>query len=115
MSSSFGDRSQRILVIGEDQEVHHEFRKILDAKNAGFAGEQTSVTDRIGFPQGRTYEIHTAYKGEEGLSKVQQALAENRPYAVAIIDHGVETAADGIETTRRLWKLCPDLQVVICT
>jgi PAS domain S-box-containing protein len=115
MSSSFGDRSQRILVIGNDPAMHHEFRKILDAQNAGFAGEQTCLTGSIGFPQGRTYEIHPASQSEEGVRMVQQALEAGHPYAVAFIDEGVETAGDGLETTRRLWKLCPDLQVVICT
>src|SRR6185503_5758416 len=37
------------------------------------------------------------------------------PYAMAFIDVRMPPGWDGIETTARLWGICPDLQVVICT
>ena len=46
---------------------------------------------------------------------VQEAMAEAHPYAVAFIDLTYPNRWDEIETTRQLWKVCPDLQVVICT
>ena len=61
------------------------------------------------------FEIDLALQGKEGLQRVQQALAEGRPYAMAFIDVRMPPGWDGIETTGRIWRVDPDLQVVICT
>ena len=46
---------------------------------------------------------------------VEQALKENRPYAMAFVDVRMPPGWDGIETISRIWKVQPDLQIVICT
>ena len=69
-------------------------------------------------PEKSTYagfELDSAYQGQEGLEMVKQALAVGRPYGVAFIDVRMPPGWDGIETTARLWEVCPELQVVICT
>ena len=62
-----------------------------------------------------TFEVDSAFQGEEGLAKVKEALQKGRPYAVAFIDVRMPPGWDGIETTVRIWEACPDLEVVICT
>ena len=40
---------------------------------------------------------------------------EGRPYALAFVDIRMPPGIDGVETTARLWKADPDLQVVLCS
>ena len=46
---------------------------------------------------------------------VKQSLAESRPFAMAFLDVRMPPGWDGVETAARLWEVCPDLQIVICT
>ena len=46
---------------------------------------------------------------------VVRALAEGRPYAMAFMDYRMPPGWDGVETTKRIWQVCPELQIVICT
>ena len=46
---------------------------------------------------------------------VKQALAENRPYALAFVDVRMPPGWDGVETIARIWEVDPELQIVVCT
>jgi DNA-binding LytR/AlgR family response regulator len=61
------------------------------------------------------FEIDSALQGEEGLSKVQQSIAAERPYALAFVDMRMPPGWNGVETISHLWKADPALQIVICT
>jgi signal transduction histidine kinase/AmiR/NasT family two-component response regulator len=108
---------QRVLVIDDNFSIHEDFRKILCpasteaidlARAALFREEPAAVTQ----PR---FTVDSAFQGEEGCALVESALAEGRPYAVAFIDVRMPPGIDGIETAERLWQICPELQVVICT
>lgn len=62
-----------------------------------------------------TYHIDCAFQGEEGLKMVKESLRKNEPYAVAFVDVCRPPGWDGIETVYRIWKLYPEIQIVICT
>ena len=66
-------------------------------------------------PKGYRFEVDSAFQGEEGLQCVGTALKEGRPYAVAFVDIRMPPGMDGVETTERLWREDPDLQVVLCS
>jgi PAS domain S-box-containing protein len=59
--------------------------------------------------------MESAFQGEEGLTKVERALAAEKPYALAFVDMRMPPGWDGLETIRRLWQVYPELEVVICT
>ena len=109
-------RNRRILIIDDNQAIHTDFRKILCADHGSELKDMEatlfgqSVTNRR--PQ---YEIDSAYQGQEGVAKVDQARAEGRPYARAFVDERMPPGWDGVETTSRIWKICPDTQIVLCT
>ncbi len=115
-------RNRRLLVIDDNRAIHEDVRKILcpsvsegasamDALEAELLGDsrRPSARDRIRF------EVDSAYQGREGLTLVEKACAEHRPYAMAVVDVRMPPGWDGIETTAALWKVQPDLQIVICT
>jgi two-component system sensor histidine kinase/response regulator len=66
-------------------------------------------------PPAANYPVDSAHQGREGLALVQKAVAEKRPYAMAFVDVRMPPGWDGVETTLELWKVAPDLQIVICT
>lgn len=107
-------RNGRILVVDNDRSAHVEFRKILCG---GVTCDQPATTLLSGFSaNGRPqYELDSAFEGEEALKLVEQAVAEGRPpYAVAFIEACMD-GWDGIETTAKIWEICPNMQVVLCS
>src|SRR6266496_4064243 len=119
MSDTTRHKNRRILVIDDNRAIHDDFRKIL-AGHSGFASTLDEFESEL-FGRNASknmlpaFEIDSAYQGQEGLDRVKQALTENRPYAIAFIDVRMPPGWDGIETAVRIWEVCPDLQVVICT
>jgi len=108
----------RILVIDDTPEIHEDFRKILcpakrtlelDEDEAAIFGGSTTVESAPAF------QVDSAFQGQEGLAKVQQANAAGRPYALAFIDGRMPPGWDGVETIAHIWQTYPELQVVICT
>jgi PAS domain S-box-containing protein len=115
------ERNLRILVIDDNRAIHDDFRKILchPAKADPLAQVENLLFDG---PAGSgeaarrlDYEIDSAYQGQEGLARAEEAQRAGRPFAMAFIDVRMPPGWDGIETTARLWEACPDIQVVICT
>ncbi|HKS36748.1 MAG TPA: histidine kinase dimerization/phospho-acceptor domain-containing protein, partial [Verrucomicrobiae bacterium] len=111
--------NRRILVIDDNRAIHQDFRKILSPAPSSEAALGNVEAALFGEASSGgvlpSYEVDSAYQGQEGLEKVIQATKDNRPYALAFIDVRMPPGWDGVETAARLWEVCPDLQVVICT
>ena len=108
----------RILIIDDNAAIHEDFRKILcpEAATAVLdAMEATLFGSKVPQRLNTEFEIDSAFQGQEALIKVEQALAEKRPYALAFVDGRMPPGWDGVETIVQLWRAHPELQVVICT
>ncbi len=112
-------KNRRILLIDDSENIHKDFQMIL-AK----ADTDTSVLhetkaaifgDTSRSPQRISFELDSAFQGQDGLEKVRQALGEGRPYAMAFVDIRMPPGWDGVETIQRIWQVYPELEVVICT
>ena len=111
--------NRRILLVDDTDSIHQDFRKILmppvddepglDLMEAALFGGDAKA------PQQPSFELDCVYRGQEGLVLVEQALARDRPYALAFIDMRMPQGWDGVETIEHLWKVDPSLQVVVCT
>ena len=109
--------THRILVIDDNPAIHQDYRKILVADGkaliseaeAGRFGEQQPDTARPRF------DMDSAMQGRDGVELARAALAEGRPYSVAFVDMRMPPGWDGLETVEQLWKIDPDVQVVICS
>ncbi|MEQ2006920.1 MAG: response regulator [Limisphaerales bacterium] len=115
MISPITKPNRRILVVDDNAAIHADFRKILGAPEAADAELDAAESKLFGRQQAVAFEIDTASQGAEGLKMVERSLAEGRPYAMAFMDFRMPPGWDGIETTKRIWQVCPDLQIVICT
>ncbi len=109
----------RILIIDDNQSIHQDFAKILTKATADDAElyELEAVPFGTTEPQSSllSFALDYATQGAEGVTRVEQALAKNRPYALAFVDGRMSPGMDGIETIQELWKKDPELQIVLCT
>jgi CheY-like chemotaxis protein len=112
--------NNRILIIDDNPSIHDDFRKILGPADAKLAQELDAdeaelFGERSDSTRPWSFQIDSAFQGQEGLDKVREAFAKGEPYAVAFVDVRMPPGWDGIETIARIWKEFPDLQIVICT
>ena len=111
----------RILVVDDNQAVHEDYRKVLEKpQDDGLLDEMESLLfngDSSQQPQAPNFDfqIDSAFQGEEGLELVKKSLADDSPYAIAFIDMRMPPGWDGIKTAKEIWKIDPNLPVVICT
>jgi len=112
-------KNRRILLIDDNESIHRDFQTILgstdadtavlDEAKAAIFGGTSNLSQQVDF------ELDSAFQGQEGLEKVQKALGEGRPYAMAFVDIRMPPGWDGVEAIRRIWRTYPELEVVICT
>src|SRR5688572_1201967 len=112
--------NRRLLVIDDNRAIHDDFRKILAprASTSPLDDLEAALFGGVAGPAVTThhaFEIDSAFQGAEGLQLVQQAAAAGRPYAMVFVDMRMPPGWDGLQTTKELWTVAPDLQVVICT
>lgn len=121
MNNNNNDSVPRILVVDDNAAIHEDFRKIFgggtkvsplaDLEEELFSDKAEAATAG---PAER-FRVEFASQGPEALEKVEAALKAGDPYAVAFVDVRMPPGWDGVETLERIWKVCPDLQAVICT
>jgi diguanylate cyclase (GGDEF)-like protein len=109
--------TQRLLMIDDNPAIHQDYRKILidrgdtqiSAAEAALFGEPQSTVARPAF------DVDSAMQGREGVELARCALVEGRPYSVAFVDMRMPPGWDGLETIENLWKVDPEIQVVVCS
>lgn len=109
--------NRRILIIDDTPSIHQDFRKILGPDTEGeqsLAGTEEALFGTQQ-PARLTFQLDSAYQGQEALEMVKRAQAEGRPYAMAFTDMRMPPGWDGLETIEQLWKIDPHLQIALCT
>ena len=119
MEQNEEERNRRILIIDDNEAIHKDFRSILgkvdsnkvnvDDEEAAIFGSESST------PAKESFELDSAFQGQEGLELIRKALQDGHPYAMAFVDVRMPPGWDGIETIQHIWEEYSDLQVVICT
>jgi diguanylate cyclase (GGDEF)-like protein len=109
--------THRLLMIDDNPAIHEDYRKILtgrddtqiSAAEAALFGEPQSAVSRPAF------DLDAAMQGRDGVELARRALVEGRPYSVAFVDMRMPPGWDGLETIENLWKVDPEIQVVVCS
>jgi diguanylate cyclase len=112
--------NRRVLIIDDNEAIHRDFRKVLggaaelaaERELDDLESELLGTTERSAMP---TFEVDTAFQGEEGVRLAEAAFREGRPYAVAFVDMRMPPGWDGLKTIEHLWKVDGGIQVVICS
>jgi diguanylate cyclase (GGDEF)-like protein len=109
----------RVLTIDDNPAIHEDFKKILsrdtNADTALAAEEALILGDALPQNEDSRFELCSALQGAAGVELAREARAEGRPFAVAFIDMRMPPGWDGLKTIEELWKVDPDVQVVICS
>jgi CheY-like chemotaxis protein len=103
----------RILVVDDNQNIHRDFRKIIELAGAGISLvvlERNVLGDVVPPPEPSEFELAFAISGEAAAALVKSAVASARPFAMAFVDMRMP-GWDGLETAEQLWKLQSDLAV----
>ena len=114
--------SNRVLLIDDNAAIHGDFRKVLSADAQDGAQETLARLEADLFGEAAktagarpNFEVDSAYQGKEGVAMVRAALERGQPYAMAFVDMRMPPGWDGLQTIEELWKVDPELQVVICS
>ncbi|ABM39340.1 ATP-binding response regulator [Polaromonas naphthalenivorans] len=110
-------QNRRILLIDDMPSIHEDFRKILAPRPAAreLDNFEAALFGQAEAPACDGYELDSAYQGRDGVAMVEAAVQAGRPYAMAFVDMRMPPGWDGVETIERLWRIDPQVQVVICT
>jgi len=110
----------KILIVDDNQLIHDDFEKILaqdvhlselvEVESLLFGDTTSPAMD----PQIESSLSH-AFQGEDAVKLVKQAMAEGVPFDIAFVDMRMPPGWDGVKSIEELWKIDPELQVVICT
>ena len=110
--------NRRVLIIDDSDAIHSDFRKTLKgnveesslaAADAALFGDEEMSGPSV------TFEVDSAMQGQEGYELVKTARSEGNPYALAFLDMRMPPGWDGLETLEHLFKVDPEIQVVVCT
>jgi PAS domain S-box-containing protein len=111
------EKNRRILVVDDNITIHADFQKILapnsptsqlDAGEAALWGQRPVKT-------WANFSLSFASQGKQAVEIVQTAFGTGLRYSVVFMDVRMPPGMDGVETSVELWKIDPDLQIVICT
>ncbi len=115
------EKNNRILIVDDNESIHDDFQKILTPRvsstelsdlAADIFGSSSTIQME---PTESLYELDFATQGLQGVQKVKDSLIAQKPYALAFVDMRMPPGWDGLETIEHMWKVDPNILVVICT
>jgi CheY-like chemotaxis protein len=114
---------KRLLVIDDSEAIHLDFRRILSLEQRQPRADIDVLEEALfGAPLSRAstadaleFELDSAFQGQEGLTRVRQALEAGTPYSLIFLDYRMPPGWNGAETLRRLRQVAPSLRVVLCS
>jgi diguanylate cyclase len=113
--------SNRVLLIDDNASIHGDFRKVLSIDAEDGTQETLALLEADLFGEAKTaslrpnFEVDSAYQGKDGVAMAREALERGQPYAMAFVDMRMPPGWDGLQTIEELWRVDPDVQVVICS
>ena len=106
----------RLLMIDDNPRIHEDYRKILAGRDqVSVSSAEAALFGKQTQQEGPTFDMDSAMQGRDGVERARRALDEGRPYSVAFVDMRMPPGWDGLETIEQLWKIDPEVQVVVCS
>lgn len=115
--------THRILIADDNASIHSDIKTILSGTRHAsvelrelerelFEDEthlEGSATDKYG------YVYDHAYQGEDAVELVRKALEEGNRYSLVFMDVRMPPGMDGIQATRAIREIDPDVEIVLST
>lgn len=118
----YQNKEKRILIVDDNESIHQDFKKVLQAKNTDVSFEEAksimfgkSASPVAAKSEKGNFIIDSAFQGQEALEMIKKSLADNQPYALAFVDVLMPPGWDGVVTVQKIWEVDPNIQIVICT
>ena len=107
----------RVLIVDDQEEIHHDFMEMLRDDDAPMASDQAATDFRgtgsaFALPR---FEVLHASSGEEAVAMVEEARRSGCRLTVAYVDIRMPPGIDGVETVRRIRRIDRDIEIVIMT
>jgi diguanylate cyclase len=106
----------RLLMIDDNPRIHEDYRKILAGRDRSKVSSAEAALFGVQPADTRpTFDLDSSMQGRDGVERARRARDEGRPYSVAFVDMRMPPGWDGLETIEQLWKVDPEVQVVVCS
>lgn len=120
----------RILIVDDNEEIHHDFKNILNSTQGtprdGLRRLEETLfePDELKHRQDESlnadsapyaFRIDSAFQGQQALEMVTLAQNENDPYALVFVDMRMPPGWDGLKTIEEIWRSAPKTEIVINT
>lgn len=111
-------RNRRILVVDDHPSIHRDFEKILGKSHSKSEDLHalTSALFDLGNQQdevNESYEIRSAFQGEEAVEMILEAERKGRPFALAFMDINMPPGMDGVDTALKILERISHIQIVL--
>ncbi len=119
--------SIRVLVVDDEADVRDAYRHILGETEAArgeaefrdlrarLFGKTPALQERRSRTRTVTFKVMFCEQAEAAVAAVEQALAQNEPFAVVFMDMRMPPGRDGVWAAARIRELDPAVEIVICT
>ncbi|PHQ35873.1 putative bifunctional diguanylate cyclase/phosphodiesterase [Rhodopirellula bahusiensis] len=109
-------KSHRVLIVDDNPSIHADFRKIFAPAPAALPDiDDFDLEDEVDDSPDEGLRFDSAHQGLDAVKMAQLAVEQNDRYSLAFVDMRMPPGMDGLQTIGELWKLDPELQIVICT
>jgi response regulator RpfG family c-di-GMP phosphodiesterase len=117
MESTTKVKNRRVLIVDDKESIHEDFRQILSRtpNNVSLNTARAAVFGADNQDNRINFEVDCVFNGHQALDKILEAERQSKSYTMAFVDQRMESDWDGIETIEQIWKVQPQLQIVICT
>jgi two-component system sensor histidine kinase/response regulator len=115
--------THRILIADDNASIHSDIKTILSGTRRVSMElremERELFEDEV-HPGGTatdkySYAYEHAYQGEEAVAQVRKAIEEGDPFSIIFMDVRMPPGMDGIQATRAIREIDPDVEIVIAT
>ncbi|QEG20796.1 hybrid sensor histidine kinase/response regulator [Mariniblastus fucicola] len=123
MNTKPGIDIRQILVVDDNEAIHRDFDKILSVEESSNSSLALDELDAMLFGDEESarprrhaeFELSHATQGQQALGVLQEQMESGIRFGAAFVDMRMPPGWNGVETIEQLWKVDPDLQVVICS
>ena len=108
--------NRRILIVDDQRAIHDDFHKVLErARDVSLDALEGTLFATAPATAHVTFELASAFQGQEAVDRVRAAKAAGTPYALAFVDMRMPPGWDGLQTIERIWQVDSEIQIVICS
>ncbi len=122
------EKNNRILIVDDQKDLCEQLAKLLlqtgktnetvslvQQMRARLLGSREPLPENPREEESPLYEVDFVNQGQDAVLKVQEAVKNNKPYALVFLDMRMPPGWDGLETAKKIREIDKDVEIVIMT